>query len=99
MLFCWEILRCVDGIHSKRANFFKAVHILLTITAFRPASGLRLEIALNIDKKKPEFYFLLSIKKILTEKPNGHRPKHENLSGAHQVDRKRWRAHFPSLRP
>jgi hypothetical protein len=35
----------------------------------RPASGLRLEIASNIDKKKPEFYFPSAFKKILTEKP------------------------------
>jgi hypothetical protein len=47
-----------DGeVHSRRAKFFKAVHILLTITAFRPASGLRLEIATSIDKEKSEFYF------------------------------------------
>jgi hypothetical protein len=51
-LFCSETFRCGGGVHSRRANFFKAVHILLTITAFRPASGLRLEIAINIDKKK-----------------------------------------------
>jgi len=66
-------------VHSRRANFFKAVHILLTITAFRPASGLRLEIGINIDKKKSEFYFLLPIKNILTEKANRHRPSTEIL--------------------
>jgi hypothetical protein len=51
------------GVHSRRANFFKAVHILLTITALRPASGLRLEIGINIDKEKSEFYFRMPIKK------------------------------------
>ncbi len=66
-------------VHSRRANFFKAVHILLTITAFRPASGLRLEIGINIDKKKSEFYFLMPIKNILTEKANQYRPSTEIL--------------------
>ena|SRR5689334_2836754 len=45
------------------------VHILFT-RAFlsSPAAGLRLEIANNIDKKKSELYFYLSVKKFLTEK-------------------------------
>jgi hypothetical protein len=38
----------------------------------RPASGLRLETASNIDKKKSEFYFSSAFKKILTEKPKRH---------------------------
>jgi len=36
----------------------------------RPASGLRLEIAPNLDKEKSELYFLASVKKFLTEKRN-----------------------------
>ena len=67
-------------VHSRRAKIFKAVHILLTITAFRPASGLRVEIGINIDKKKSEFYFRLPIKNILTEKANRHRPRHRNFA-------------------
>jgi hypothetical protein len=54
-------------VHSRRAKFLRAVHILLTFTAIRPASGLRLETATKIDKEKSEFYFLSRIKKILTE--------------------------------
>jgi hypothetical protein len=46
-----EISGSEGEVHSRRAKFFKAVHILLTITAFRPASGLRVEIGINIDKK------------------------------------------------
>jgi hypothetical protein len=67
------------GVHSRRAKFIKAVHILLTITAFRPASGLRLEIDLNIDKEKSEFYFLFSNRNILTENANRHRLGHRIL--------------------
>jgi hypothetical protein len=46
------------------------VHTLFTSLPSRPASGLRLETARNLDKKKSEFYFLSLSKKILTEKPN-----------------------------
>jgi len=59
MLFQRKLAWCSGVIHSRRAKFFKAVHILFTLTAFRPASGLRLETGGNIDKKKSEFYFLL----------------------------------------
>jgi hypothetical protein len=38
---------------------------------------------------------LIADKKILTEKPNGHRPKHENFAPVHEVDRNQARAHFP----
>jgi hypothetical protein len=41
---------------------------------------LRLETAINIDKKKSEFYFLPGLKKILTEKLNGHRPRREKVA-------------------
>jgi hypothetical protein len=37
----------------------------------RPASGLRLEIGPNMDKKKSELYFSSPVKKFLTEKRNG----------------------------
>jgi len=49
--------------------FLRHVHILFT-RAFlsSPGAGLRLEIAHNIDKKKSELYFYLSVKKFLTEK-------------------------------
>jgi hypothetical protein len=79
IFFREEIASSGGGVHSRRAKNFKAVHILLTITAFRPASGLRLEIGINIDKKKSEFYFLMPIKNILTEKANRHRPGHRNF--------------------
>jgi hypothetical protein len=49
------------------AKVLDSVHILFTSLPFRPASGLRLEIALNIDKEKSEFYFSFALKKILTE--------------------------------
>jgi hypothetical protein len=41
----------------------------------RPASGLRLEIAPNIDKKKSELYFPTPVKKILTENAKRHPKK------------------------
>ena len=49
--------------------FLGHVHILFT-RAFlsSPAASSRLEIANNIDKKKSELYFYLSVKKFLTEK-------------------------------
>jgi hypothetical protein len=59
---------------------------------------LRLEIGTNIDKKKPEFYFLSRIKKILTEKLNRHCPEHEKILSAREVDRRGARAHFSPLR-
>jgi len=37
----------------------------------RPASGLRLEITPNMDKKKSELYFSARFKKFLTEKRKG----------------------------
>jgi hypothetical protein len=63
MLFCQGVPWCGGVVHSRRANFFKAVHILLTILPSHPASGLRLEIVINIDKKKPQFYFCRRLKK------------------------------------
>jgi hypothetical protein len=36
----------------------------------RPASGLRLEISRNLDKKKSELYFSGAVKKFLTENRN-----------------------------
>jgi hypothetical protein len=50
-------------VHSRRAKISQAVHILFTLTASRPASGLRLEIVCQIDKKKSEFYFVPTEKK------------------------------------
>jgi len=44
--------------------------MLFTSLPSRPASGLRLEIVPNFDKKKSEFYFSSALKKILTEKRN-----------------------------
>jgi hypothetical protein len=87
----------MGGVHSRRAKFFKAVHILLTITAFRPASGLRLEIGINIDKEKSEFYFRMPIKKILTEKANRYRVRRRNFASISKVDRNHACAHFPPL--
>jgi hypothetical protein len=42
--------------------------MLFTSPRSCPASGLRLEIAAMVDKKKSEFYFSSALKKILTEK-------------------------------
>jgi hypothetical protein len=44
----------------------------------RPASGLRLEILGQIDKKKSEFYFCVDGKKILTEKAKRDSKKTRN---------------------
>jgi hypothetical protein len=79
MLFRSQIGSCGGVVHFRRVIFIVAVHILFTFTAFRPASGLRLEITTKIDKKKPELYFLSRIKKILTEKLNGHCPEHDKI--------------------
>ncbi len=49
--------------------FLRHVHILFTRPFLSsPGAGLRVEIAHNIDKKKSELYFYLSVKKFLTEK-------------------------------
>jgi hypothetical protein len=64
---------CFTGVKAllilENQIFLGHVHILFT-RAFlsSPAAGLRLEIANNIDKKKSELYFYLSVKKFLTEK-------------------------------
>jgi len=61
-------------------DFFQSVHILFTPPYwFLPASGLRLEIAFHSDKKKPEFYFSLLLKKLLTE--NGISKSRGRLNG------------------
>jgi hypothetical protein len=54
-------------------------HLIHTPYWFLPASGLRLEIAFHFDKKKPEFYFSLLLKKLLTE--NGISKSRGSLSG------------------
>jgi hypothetical protein len=42
-------------------------HVIHITALSAPASGLRLETAANLDKKKSELYFLRSVKKSLTE--------------------------------
>jgi hypothetical protein len=54
------------------ARFVGTVHMLFTYCPARPASGLRLEILAQIDKKKSELYFMAQVKKILTENVNRH---------------------------
>ena len=44
--------------------------MLFTYCPARPASGLRLEILAQTDKKKSELYFVVRVKKILTENVN-----------------------------
>jgi hypothetical protein len=61
---------------------------------FRPASGLRLEIASHLDKKKPEFYFSSAIKKILTEKTKRHCPRRQKSLNSTKVDRTPANTHF-----
>jgi hypothetical protein len=59
-------------------------HLIHTRFPFVPAAGLRLEIALNIDKEKSELYFSFSVKKILTEKPNRACPQAMKISPSAQ---------------
>ena len=60
--------------------FLGHVHILFTRAPLSsPAAGLRLEIAHNIDKKKSELYFYLSVKKFLTEKAKRACPQATNF--------------------
>ena len=56
--------------------FLENVHILFTRPHLSlPASGLRLETAFKIDKKKSELYFSFPVKKTLTEKSESTLPK------------------------
>jgi hypothetical protein len=60
--------------------FIGHVHILFTRASLSsPAAGLRLEIATNIDKKKSELYFYLSVKKFLTKKAKRACPRATNF--------------------
>jgi hypothetical protein len=60
--------------------FLGHVHILFTRASLSsPAAGLRLEIATNIDKKKSELYFYLSVKKFLTKKAKHACPQATNF--------------------
>ncbi len=74
--------------------FLRHVHILFTRASLSsPAAGLRLEIVLNIDKKKSELYFSLLVKKFLTKKVNRACPKQQNFSSHRASDLIRAR-HF-----
>jgi hypothetical protein len=57
------------------AKFVRTVHMLFTYCPTRPASGLRLEIVAQTDKKKSELYFAALVKKILTENVNRRLPR------------------------
>jgi hypothetical protein len=64
-------LKALSGsIIYQAARFVGTVHMLFTYCPARPASGLRLEILAQIDKKKSELYFAVRVKKILTENVN-----------------------------
>jgi hypothetical protein len=73
--------------HYEGGRSFENIHMLFTSLPSRPASGLRLETAPNIDKKKPEFYFSSPVKKILTEKAKRHCAAKQKSICATKVDR------------
>jgi hypothetical protein len=84
--------------HFSAAKVSGTVHILFTSLPFRPASGLRLETATEIDKKKSELYFLPAVKKILTENVKRTVPRAQRNRPARDVDAALLVAHhFPFL--
>ena len=62
--------------------------------SFVPAAGLRLEIACNIDKKKSELYFFISVKKFLTKKQNERLPKQQKFTTRAVVNPRRNPRYF-----
>jgi len=66
-LVCSVEVRCRS--FSLRGSFLGNVHILFTTAFLLPCpTGLRLETAVKIDKKKTELYFSSHEKNFLTEK-------------------------------
>lgn len=94
---------CFTGVKAllilENQMFLGHVHILFT-RAFlsSPAAGLRLEIVQNIDKKKSELYFYLSVKKFLTKKLIRRVAAHHNFA-ANDVRRRRRATAFSLVRP
>jgi hypothetical protein len=66
----WFVLWRCGAVHSHcGGSFLGNVHILFTTAFFLPCpTGLRLETAVKIDKKKTELYFSSREKNFLTEK-------------------------------